>query len=156
MSNLKAHLYKQLLISLRLLNKNHDLTIELREYIDYARVLYNKGLYRQSLDVLDKTKAKALNTNQNMLALEIVEIEKHIESQYITRSIETRADELSKESTQIYQSLALENEYSNLSLQLYGLYLKTGYVRNEKDYWMIKEFFQSKLPKPVNRKLNFL
>ncbi len=155
LSNLKAHLYKQLLISLRLLNKNHDLTIELREYIDYARVLYNKGLYRQSLDVLDKTKAKALSTNQNILALEIVEIEKHIESQYITRSIETRADELSKESTQIYQSLALENEYSNLALQLYGLYLKTGYVRNEKDYLMVKDFFQSKLPKPVNRKLNF-
>lgn len=152
LSNLKAHLYKQLLISLRLLNKNHDLNIDLRESIDYARVLYNKGLYRQSLDILDKTKKRALESHQNIVALEIVEIEKHIEGQYITRSIENRAEELTEQSVEIYENLALGNEYSNLALQLYGLYLKIGYVRNEKDFLMVKEFFNSKLPKQSYKK----
>ncbi len=36
LSNLKAHLYKQLLISLRLLNTNHVNDIQLREMIDYG------------------------------------------------------------------------------------------------------------------------
>ena len=39
LSNLKAHLYKQLLTSLRLLSKNYNEDIEIREAIDYARVL---------------------------------------------------------------------------------------------------------------------
>ena len=49
LSNLKAHLYKQLLISLRLLATKNAADIQIRELLDYARVLYDKGLYRQSL-----------------------------------------------------------------------------------------------------------
>ena len=60
LSNLKAHLYKQLLMSLRLLSKNNYRDVEIREKIDYAKVLYVKGLYRQSLEMLDKTKILAL------------------------------------------------------------------------------------------------
>jgi len=155
LSNLKAHLYKQLLISLRLLNKNHDINTEIREFIDYARVLYNKGLYRQALDVLSKTKQKAIENERNLLSLEIVEFEKHIESQYITRSIETRAEELAKESVDIFNKVGHINEYSSLAIQLYGLYLKTGYVRNEKDYLYVSEFFHSKLPQRQQVNLSF-
>jgi hypothetical protein len=66
---------------------------QIREQIDFATILYNKGLYRQSLKILDKTKILALE-NDEKLAYEIVEFEKLIESQYITRSIQGRADEL--------------------------------------------------------------
>jgi hypothetical protein len=48
---------------------------------------FNKGLYKQSLKILDKTKIIALENDENM-AFEIVEFEKLIESQYITRSIQ--------------------------------------------------------------------
>ncbi|HBQ60407.1 MAG TPA: hypothetical protein DD671_12505, partial [Balneolaceae bacterium] len=58
-SNLKAHLYKQVLTSLRLTNINHNVDIYLREQIDHARILYNKGLYKQSLRLLDKAKSLA-------------------------------------------------------------------------------------------------
>ncbi|HEV8079511.1 MAG TPA: hypothetical protein VGP43_02275, partial [Chitinophagaceae bacterium] len=63
LSNTKAHLYKQVLASLRLLeNKNID--IQLHEQLDNARILYNKGLYLQSLKVLDKMKETAKANNQ--------------------------------------------------------------------------------------------
>jgi hypothetical protein len=52
LSNLKAHLYKQLLTSLRLLSTKNANDIQIREMVDYARVLYNKGLYRHALDML--------------------------------------------------------------------------------------------------------
>jgi hypothetical protein len=55
--------------------------------------LYNKGLYKQSLKILDKTKLVALENDEKLMAYEIVEFEKLIESQYITRSIQGRADE---------------------------------------------------------------
>ena len=84
LSNLKAHLYKQLLMSLRLLSKNYNKDIEIREKLDYAKVLYSKGLYRQSLEMLDKTKNLARRYNQNLLVLEVVEFEKLIQG-FITR-----------------------------------------------------------------------
>src|SRR5947199_569298 len=43
LSNIKAHLYKQVLASLRLLD--NDIDNQLHEQLDNARILYNKGLY---------------------------------------------------------------------------------------------------------------
>lgn len=155
LSNLKAHLYRQLLVSLRLLNANHSEDIQLREMIDYARVLYDRGLYRQSLDVLDKAKERAYAAKYLTLVMEIVEFEKLIEGQYITRSIEGRAEQLTEEALQLASLLDQTNQLSNLSLQLYGLYLKVGYVRSEKDYYYVREFFNSKLPKVDYQSLDF-
>jgi len=146
LSNLKAHLYKQLLTSLRLSHSNHNIDIQIRENIDYARILYNKGLYKQSLKLLEKTKTIALDAKQTVLCLEIVQFEKHIELHHITRSIKTRAEEISKESEEITSMVVNETQFSNLAIRLYGLYLKVGFIRNEKDYVFITEFFNANLP----------
>ncbi|MEN0004809.1 MAG: hypothetical protein AAF798_11720 [Bacteroidota bacterium] len=150
LSNLKAHLYKQLLISLRLLNKNHNEDIQIREMVDYAKVLYNKGLYRQALDMLDKVKERALSSQHHAMAMEILEYEKHIESQYITRSIEGRADELTEQTIGLIDHLAHTNLFSNLSLQLYSRYLKMGHVRNSMDHEQLRKFFLDRLPQNVS------
>jgi hypothetical protein len=155
LSNLKAHLYKQLLISLRLVNKNYNVDIEIRERIDYARVLYNKGLYRASLEMLEKTKTKAKTSRQTSLLLEIVEFEKLIESQYITRSIDTRADEITQEAAQLTALMHKAHAYSNLAIRLYGWYLKMGYVRNESDYLSVKAFFEEEAPGYAFEELDF-
>ena len=155
LSNLKAHLYKQLLISLRLLNKNYDEDIDNRERIDFAKVLYNKGLYRQALEVLERVKKRSVEARQKSLVYEITEFEKMIEGQYITRSLENRAEDITEESAEHLRDMQIENEYSNLSLRLYDLYLKVGYVRDEKDYVFIKNFFNSNLPKHNYDSLTF-
>ncbi|MEZ5044938.1 MAG: hypothetical protein R2828_33880 [Saprospiraceae bacterium] len=155
LSNLKAHLYKQLLTSLRLLNKNHNEDIQVREMIDYAKVLYNKGLYRQSLEMLEKAKTKAHRVMFDGLVLTIVEFEKLIEGQYITGSIEGRAEELTQETLRLDTSITQTNLFSNLALQLYGLYLRVGYVRNSKDYYFVREFFHSNLPQIDFQQLGF-
>lgn len=156
LSNLKAHLYKQLLTSLRLLSKQENEDIQIRESVDYARILYNKGLYLQSLSLLDKARQKALQLNFNALVIEILDFEKHIESQYITRSIEGRAEELATQVDQTTLGLSRNNRYSNLALKLYGLYLKLGYVRNEKDFAYVQHFFNANLPDINLNQLDFI
>ena len=88
LSNIRRHLYGQLLASLRLINTQKNIDIEIREQIDYARILYGKGLYMDSLRILDRVKATAKQAHQDLLHLEIIEFEKLIESRHITRSIE--------------------------------------------------------------------
>lgn len=116
LSNAKAHLYKQILVSLRLNPLQQNIKVQIREQLDYATILFNKGLHRQSLKILDKAKALALHNFENNLAYEIIELEKVIESQYITRSLETRADDLIRESILLSKKSVLLSKLSNLSL----------------------------------------
>ena len=59
LSNIQANLYKQVLASLRIIRDENNIEIQLHEQMDYARILYNKGLYIQTLKVLDKLKELA-------------------------------------------------------------------------------------------------
>src|SRR3989339_140782 len=154
--NLKANLTKNLLVSLRLSSQLNDADIMLRQQIDYAKILYNKALYRQSLITLEKAKLQAKKYERQLLYFEMVEFEKLIESQYITRSIDNRADEITLESDNLNHSLTLVGALSNLAIKLYGFYLKHGYVRNEEDQIAITEFFHENMPVFNADKLGFL
>ncbi|MFV0566081.1 MAG: hypothetical protein ACK5NB_09645 [Flavobacteriaceae bacterium] len=147
LSNLKAHLYKQILISLRLNPSHQNIRIQIREQLDFATILYHKGLYKQSLKILEKAKNMAINSEEKNVAYEIVELEKIIESQYITRSLSNRADELSVQAKELSQQNVMASKLSNLSLQLYGLFLKTGYVKSDKESTRVIKYFNARLPK---------
>lgn len=155
LSNLKAHLYKQILISLRLNPSHQDIRIQIREQLDFATILYHKGLYKQSLKILDKAKNLAITNEEKNVAYEIVELEKVIESQYITRSLNNRADELSIQAKELSLQNVLASKLSNLSLQLYGLFLKTGYIKNDEDHQIITKYFNDRLPEHDIKKLGF-
>ncbi|MEW4924041.1 hypothetical protein [Algibacter sp. 2305UL17-15] len=155
LSNLKAHLYKQILISLRLNPSHQNIRIQIREQLDFATILYHKGLYKQSLKILDKAKNLAIANEEKNAAYEIVELEKVIESQYITRSISNRADELTIQAKELSLQNVLASKLSNLSLQLYGLFLKTGYVKNDEDHQIITKYYKDRLPKYDINKLGF-
>lgn len=144
--NIKAHLYRQLLASLRLLESSGKIDMQLREQMDYASILYNKGLYLQSLKVLEKIKETAKANNQVGVLVQVLALEKGIESLHITRSLDDRAGQLAGEATDIAQKLVLVTTLSNLSLQLYGWYIKNGHARNKEDEETLTAFFQEQLP----------
>jgi len=154
-SNLKAHLYKQLLVSLRLNPSHQNIRIQIREQLDFATVLYQKGLYKQSLKLLDKAKGMAIENEEKNIAYEIVELEKVIETQYITRSMETRADELSIQAKELSQQNMMTSKLSNLSLQLYRLMLQKGYVKNDEEKQSITAYFDRSLPEYNIESLGF-
>ena len=147
LSNLKAHLYKQILVSLRLNPVNQNIRVQIREQLDFATILYQKGLYKQSLKILDKAKATAIENEEKNVAYEIVEFEKLIETQYITRSIPDRADELAVQAKQLSAQNVITSKLSNLALQLYGQMLKIGYVRSDEDIKRVQKYFEKHMPK---------
>ena len=114
LSNSKAHLYRQLLVSLRLSPIHQNIRTQIREQMDFATILYNKGLYQQSLKILDKAKTNAIDNQENNIAYEIVEFEKVIESQFITRSLIDRADVLSLQAKKLSIKNVMTSKLSNL------------------------------------------
>ncbi|WP_281632584.1 hypothetical protein [Flavobacterium luteolum] len=155
LSNLKSYLYKQILVSIRLNIPSQNIRYQLREQMDFAVILYNKGLYKQSLKILDKTKQQALENDEKYMAYEIVEFEKLIESQYITRSIQGRADELVVQAKELNYRNTISSKLSNLSLQLYGIMLKTGYVKSDEEYKYIDDYFNRHISKLDESKFGF-
>ena len=95
--------------------------------------MYHKGLYTQSLKILDKAKSLAIANEEKNIAYEIIELEKVIEGQYITRSMSNRADKLTVQAQGLSQQNLLASKLSNLSLQLYGEFLKTGFVKRSSE-----------------------
>jgi len=146
LSNSKAHLYRQILSSLRLIKHEDNIDIQLHEQMDHARILYNKGLYHQSLKILDRLKDLARAHNQFTYLQQAIFFEKKIEALHITRSMQDRADSLANEANQVTGQLDMISRLSNLSLQMYSWYIKNGHARNEKDAKDINDFFESAMP----------
>ena len=155
LANLKTHLYKQVLASLRLLKTNENIDLQLHEQLDYARILYNKGLYLQSLKILDKLKELARTYNQDSFLIQVISLEKKIETLHITRSMQDRADRLTGEAHEISERRILITRLSNLALQLYSWYIKNGHARNEEDEIDVKKFFNEKLPENAHELIGF-
>ncbi|MCM5529809.1 hypothetical protein [Parasegetibacter sp. NRK P23] len=146
LANLKTHLYKQLLSSLRILKTADSIDLQLSEHLDHARVLYNKGLKQQALKILEKAKelAKA-NHKYNYLA-QVISLEKKIETLHITRSEQEKTEKLAEEALDISNHINSVVRLSNLALLLYRWYIKNGHARNEEDEKDIRKFFKENLP----------
>lgn len=148
--NIKSHLYREILASLRILKDTDNIDLQLQEQMAYARILYSKGLYLQALKSLDRVKDLARTNNQITYLLQALFFEKKIESLHITRSMQDRADVLTNESEQANQRLVRVSRMSNLALQLYSWYIKNGNARNAEEIAAVESFFRDHLPKNAN------
>ncbi len=150
LSNLKTHLYKQLLASLRLLKTNDNIDLKLSEHLDNARLLYNKGLKIQSLHILEKAKELAKANQKMNFLVQVISLEKKIETLHITRSTLEKTQMIADESLDISGHIDRVTRLSNLALLLYRWYVKNGHARNEEDEEGIRQFFKSSLPADPN------
>ena len=155
LSNLKAHLYDQILSSLRILKLSENIDLQIHEQLDHAKILYNKGLYLQSLRILDKIKTLTKQNNQVTFLLQVLFLEKKIESFHITRSMQDRAKQLSDEIDAANHRLELIAKTSNLSLQLYGWYIQHGHARNEEDRVTLDALIQDPILEIVKNEEGF-
>lgn len=146
LNNVKTHLYKQLLASLRDLKSADTLELQLSEQLDNARILYHKGLKHQALRILERSRdlAKA-NGKFNFLA-QVISLEKKIETLHITRTIQEKTERLTQEALEISAHIDRVTKLSNMALLLYGWYTKNGHARNEQDESGIRKYFREQLP----------
>jgi len=152
--NLKRHLYKQVLISLRLIYIQKNIDIQIREQLDFARILYGKGLYMQSLKLLERIKRIALEHHQDILHLEILEFQKTIETRHVTRSrtVENKMDNLLKESNLRSSITHTTSQLSNFNIQIHGWYIEHGHVASAEEKQQALSFFKQEHPENVLEK----
>ena len=115
LANLKTHLYKQILASLRLLKSTDSLDLQLNEQFDYAHILYKKGLFIQSLRIIERAKEIAKSNQKFNVLPQFLALEKRIENLHITRSMQDRAEVLSAEANEVSRQIDTVARLSNLA-----------------------------------------
>jgi hypothetical protein len=151
LANLKNHLYKQLLASLRLLKTTDNIDLQLSEHLDNARILYNKGLKIQSLRILEKAKELARENQKFNALVQLLSLEKKIETLHITRSTTDKTIQMTDEALDISGHIDRVTRLSNLALLLYRWFVLHGHARNDQDEKEVKTFFKNYLPTDVEK-----
>lgn len=142
-SNLKRHLYAQILSTLRMLNVDKKPNIKIREYIDMAYVLYGKGLYKQALHLLKNAKVLCQKYGTDLSLLTILEIEKNIHSRHITRLQDADFDQLIADTDEISNSISDRVLLTNLKMKLHKKYVRDGHIKNEHELDKLSSYFHS-------------
>lgn len=155
-TNMKRHLYSQILSSLRMLNVDKKPNIKIREYIDMAYVLYNKGLYLQALGILKNAKQLCHKYGTDLSLLTILEIEKNIHSRHITRTEEEAIDLLMTDTEDISQSISNRVHLTNLKINLHRIYVKKGHVKNNTELNNLTHYFNSKIEEISKQELGMM
>ena len=146
LSNLKRHLYKQLLTSLRLINISRIKSIEVREHIDFAHVLYAKGLFPQSLKILHRAKKIGIKAELELEVLQIIEFQKLIESRHITHTGPVRNKEIVTEAKERLDKVNTSTLLSNLRVRLHSYYITNSHVKSEDEEREVIDFLDENMP----------
>lgn len=155
LANLKTHLYKQVMASLRLLKSTDSLDLQLNEQYDYAHILYKKGLFIQSLRLIERGKEIAKANQKINILPQFIGLEKRIENLHITRSMLDKAEKLAVETSEVIRHIEAVSRLSNLALKLYSWYVQHGHARNEEDEKDIRQFMKDNLAKQSLQETGF-
>jgi hypothetical protein len=129
--------------------------LQLNEQFDYAHILYKKGLFMQSLRIIDRAREIA-KVNQKFYFLpQLIALEKRIEGLHITRHIQHRADTLSTEANDVNMHIDKVTRLSNLALQLFSWFVQNGHARDEYDEKDIRKFMTQNLPSGAWKETGF-
>lgn len=154
-SNLKANLYKKILQSLKEYTTSTNGDIAIRENIDYIQILFDRSLYGQSMQLLNKVK-KAVSKSDNLeLHLEVLKWEKNLLPYSLGKNNQERVKQIVDEGNAVNLRISRINLLTNLSVELNAIYIKVGYLRGKEDFIEINTMFSEKLPEYEESGLSF-
>ena len=155
MSNLKAHLYKRILQSLRMYDSSNVRDIKIRELIDHSQILYNRSHYDQCVRMLQKAKKMAQKHHNLELLLEIYKWEKQVLSQTVGKGNQQRVNDIISQVRDVNNRINNINSFSNILVKLNALYLRKGFARNQGDFEVIQRTLKEEMPQYKEEALSF-
>ena len=155
LSNLKAQLYEKILQALRSYHRHRSPDIQIREYIDQAQLLFDRGLYTHCSKLLKKAKRRAVQNDNLELQLEILKLEKSVLAQGIGGENSDKVNAIIQQVQEVNTKINNINTLSNIRVRLNHWYVKTGFVRKAPYSEEIKQYIQENLPPLEEATLSF-
>ncbi len=153
--NLKAHLYKQILTSLRMLSVQHSTALEIREQIDFVKILFNKGLYGEAQKLLDKVEKRVKECELMADYLDVVELQRQLKVLSYSSEMTKAADQTAKAAVVIADHLNNVANLSRLAVQCYALHQSIGFARSQKDLDRLNSYFKPRIEVFEGKEMGF-
>ncbi len=154
--NMKAHLYRQILASLRLLESQHSPLLELSETIDFSVMLLDRGMYGQAEKMLSKAWRMAEKAGRYTAMLEIADLGKRIYLCQLSGNLDGRVAHACRIMETVGDRAAVDNELSALAVELQDLYVRHGYIRSEGELSDFEARFLPRLEACSGREMGFV
>ncbi len=155
LANVKNHLYKQLLESLRLLKSNDSLDLQISEQLDYAHILYKKGLFNHAEKILEKVKELARTNHKVIQVHQALALEKRLETLHITRNKTSRAMEIAQETNELLEHMNNLAKLSNMVILIQNWFINHSFCRTKEDLIAFDSFLLLHMPKVRLERLEF-
>ena len=153
--NLKAHLYKQLLTSLRMLGVQHSTALEIREQVDFVKILFDKGLYNEAQKMLDKIEKRVKECEMVPALLDIVELQRQLKVLSYSSEMTQAADQTARAAVVISENITNVASLSRLAVQCYALHQNLGFARSQKDLDRLDSYFKPRIEAFGGKQMNF-
>ncbi|MBI3510565.1 MAG: hypothetical protein HY064_07865 [Bacteroidetes bacterium] len=153
--NQKAFLYNYLLHCLHVLNSSSSIELSLADLLSQSRILYDKCLYRDCLCLIDKAKKIAHHSDQFILLMELLHLEKSAISHTIASSHQEIVKASAFNSRDVVRRIETENRLQDLSIRLNTFYLQTGFIRHRNELARVKKIFRDNFLSYNEKKLDF-
>ena len=149
LSNHLRQLHRRLLDALRGQHRRRDPAIQLREQLDHANLLYDRGLHGQALRILAAARLQADRHHLDAHQLLVVNLIKLIESRHITRSATDRMDELVDQSRRLDVAFSATVQLSNLQLQLQRHFIQHGHPTDQLAADRFRQRYAYRIERPL-------
>lgn len=153
--NLKAHLYKQILTSLRMLGVQHSTALEIREQVDFVKILFDKGLYSEAQKMLDKIEKRVKECEMVPTLLDVVELQRQLKVLSYSSEMTQAADQTAKAAVVISENITNVAALSRLAVQCYALHQNLGFARSQKDLDRLDSYFKPRIEAFEGKQMNF-
>lgn len=154
-ANQKSHLYGLVLTSLRLSHLKDDIDIQLREQLDFIRLLYKKGLYFQSLRLLARAKNTTGDYRKDLFQLALLDYEKQIRSQQVFDLEEQYTEQIDRETEEAMSRFGRVQKFFGLASRMKARFIEKGMVKNEQEMNNLRALFYRNLPEYDEEKMAF-
>ena len=145
LSSMKVYLYNLILKSLRNYNSKSTISDEISGAYKNSEILFNRGFYKQGMKVLLKAKKLAQTEQRFNFLPDILKLERKFSLALKKNQSVFFLDEQMEETKRTYSFLEAELKYEYLNLQLWNLFQRYGYIRNEKDAEHYRKFLADPL-----------
>ena len=130
----KNYLYNIILKSLRSYYSGNDISSKINEGIESAKILFGKGLYKKSAQILKKQKQLARQYEQYEQLLIILQLEGEVMYRYLNpEKLYAYLEEAGAEIQEIFRIMENLNTIIRLEDEIYKLYRKQSVARSEED-----------------------
>ena len=145
-SVISNQLFNLILASLRTRKLDNNPMFSINEKVEFAQILFERGLFRDAKNYIIRAKEIAQRTQQYEQLLFVFSQEHHLMKVLLSiKDYETYAYDLRKEQKKVWEIVQNQQDYKELIDNLYHIYRQHDMPRNEKEQNRYRHFFEHEL-----------